>query len=769
MSLCLTTIISINYNVEKRVTEAQEEVKASDLTVIILDIQCTDSMLQKIEDNHNIDHVSVLKTITQQLQINDITINSSTFFAEYDPEKHPYRIYNEDGLSFQKEPQDLKVGEIYVPISFQRLYDCKIGDIAYFSSGDTRRDFIVKGFFEDPFIGSEVIGIKLAQMNKEDFIHLYSQRSQKEEEIKEKKDNIAGFNFVNLYQTSDSSLTMSELKKEVNETSAIIDYSLLSISKEQSKTYTLMFMQIISGIMLAFLIVLFIVILIIMGYSISTGIEINYSNLGILKAIGYPKRKLQIVFVLEYVLAELLGIVIGMVGSIPAIYYLNRIFVSMTGLLSPVRLAVGSCLFILIIVVLISALYIFTKTKGITKISPIRAISGGRENIYFHSRLEIPVEGRGLGIRIVLRQLTSNIKQYISSALIVAILVFFIITITVLSHSMDSKTISQRFGEVYSDVGVIYHQEDKESEEDKALLQERVEELISELSPIVTSFQIGNNYFTVNGEEYHGSIYSDPTVMKSILKGRVPTYDNEIVITEIVADEMGLQMGDTIIVGNEDIEDEYIISGIYQSTSDLGRTIAMSFEAAQKIIPDYKISSVEYIISDSSKSAEITETLKERYEGKIEVKDINALEGSGSTVRSVLKSLNILIYTISILVSFVVIIIVCGKVFLKERMDYGIYKSLGFTSRSLRIQFALRFAMVAFLGSVLGVLLNISLNNFIMSALLSNFGITNFRSEYSLTNFLSPILVLIACFFVFSYLISHKIKSVDTKSLFNDN
>jgi ABC-type antimicrobial peptide transport system permease subunit len=763
ISLCLTTVISINYNIQKRADDALKEVKAGDLTAILWDVQYSDTMLQKAKDNRNVDHVEVVNTITQELEINGEKQGSSTFFTAFDPEGNPYQIYDNSGLSFIKHPEALKQGEIYVPISFKLLYDCKIGDTAYFSKGDTARSFTVKGFFEEPFIGAEWIGIKLVLMNGDDFDALYSQRCMEETKAKENKELILGYDFIKLYQTKDSHLTISDFKKSINADSKLIDYAFFSISKEQSKAFTVMFTQIFSGIMAAFLILLFLVVLIVMGHSISTGIEMDYTNLGVLKAIGFTKGSLRKLFVLEYVIAEVIGAVIGMAGSIPATYYLNTIFIRMTGLLSSVNPAFVPCFLIMGAVVLVSAFYIFLKTKAIIRVSPVRAISGGRESIYFHSRLELPVEGRALHLRMALRQLTSNLKQYVSSTLIVAILVFFLVAITELNSSMDKKTIEESFGGVYFDLEVLYNSQGEE--QDTGELKRQVEADISGISSIKNSFQISNQYFIVNGDEYHGSIYTDPTLIKSILKGRAPIYDNEIVVTEIVADELGVDMGDTVTVGNEDLEEKYLISGIFQCTNDMGRTVAITQEGVKKIMPDYRVRFQDYIIADSKQSAAITKLLKEKYGNKIEVIDVNAEEDFDVTITTSLRILNMVIYVISIVFAFIVILIVCSKIFLKEQTDYGIYKAIGFTSATLRLQFALRFAVIAFLGSIIGILANIVLNNAMMSALLGNVGITSYTSKYSFVSLLLPVAVLTVCFFLFAYLVSGKIKRVDTKNL----
>lgn len=767
ISLCLTSIISVNSNVKKRAEAALQEVHTGNLVGVIREEQYTQSMASKIQENPDVDHVSEIKTIVQKLEINKKVQASSTFLAAYNPQQYPYRVFTENGLSFQENPPKLKQGELYVPISFKSLYKCKTGDKAYLGSGDTQEVFTIKGFIEEPFIGAEMIGIKQAFMNSEDFERIHESRCTEE---KVTDDNaIVGYSFIHVFQKADSKLNIGEFKKAVNESSELVSYSLLSFTSRQSISFSLMFTQIAGGILMAFLVLLFVVVQIVAGHSISTGIEMEYTSLGVLKALGYSKNKLRLVFALEYLCAELIGIILGIAGSIPSIYFLNGVFVSLTGLLSEVKVDFALCLPLLLAILLVSAVFILVKTRKIAKISPIVAISGGKNSVYFRSRFELPVTGRGLNWRMAFRQITSNKRQYISSAVIVAILVFFLISITVLNLCMDEETLERNFGDVPCDISVIYP-EDQDVHQAKEL-QMKVEEELNGISPVTEKYQRTSKYFTINGEEYLGIMYSDPTLLSSsVLKGRAPKYDNEIIITEIVAEELGVKIGDTVTVANKDKDATYMISGLYQSTYDVGRVFAFSLDAAGKLIPtaDQQKNILRYVIEDSTKSAQAVDKLEEEFKDQIEVKDESKQNSSEEAIAAAIKVLNVIIYTISIIFSFIVILIVCGKIFLKEQVDYGIYKAVGFSSGILRMQFAIRFFVVALTGSIIGVLANVLFNDSMMNALLINIGVTSYTTEYSISGMLIPVLVICISFFIFSYYISGKIKKVTPRNLITE-
>lgn len=761
--ICITSVISVNYSVGQRANDAHEEVGTGDLTAVIWEGAYTNEMEKKIEENSNVDHVASVKAITQSLEINNKSFGGATYFQPYDEANNTYKVYDKEGGSIVENPEELKEGEIYVPISFSNIFDCKIGDIANFSTKDTLHTFVIKGFIEEPLMGAEMIGTKFALMNQKDFESLYEMRSTNIDETTNNDGSILSYYFLSIYQDMDSDLSYSEFKKSINSDTNIIDYSVNTIDQDQSKTYTLILVQIVSGIMIAFSLLLFIVLIIVLGHTITVGIEQNYVNLGVLKAIGYNKGKLRLLYILEYLIAEIIGGVFGVLFSIPVIHQLNSIFISLTGLLSKEEVIYHLCIPVFIMLILISIIYVYLKTRRIGAISPVLAINGGKKKGSYKQGLGIPVEGKHIGVKLALRQLTSNKKQYVSALIIVTILVYFLTAVTSLNSFSNKETIESSFGEVYSDLSVMYVKDDDTSIDQE--LQKQVENDISQISEIVNSFQHARKNFTLNEEEYLGRYYSDTSIVSSYIKGKAPKGDNEIAVTQSVADDLGVKLGDTVTVGYEENVSDFKIVGIYQCIADLGKVFDIPVDGVKKLIPDLHMNSFEYMLKDSDKTADIKDILEDKYGDQIEVRDINEGVSFVDTVMGAVKLINLVIYFISIAFCLVVTIIVCGKVFYQEQMDYGIYQSVGFTTRMLRIQFAIRFGILAFIGGIFGVTINVIFNNSMMGILLKNMGTPNYHTEYTVAFIVVPILIVTLSFYIFSYMISRKIRRIKMRNL----
>ena len=111
---------------------------------------------------------------------------------------------------------------------------------------------------------------------------------------------------------------------------------------------------------------------------------------------------------------------------------------------------------------------------------------------------------------------------------------------------------------------------------------------------------------------------------------------------------------------------------------------------------------------------------------------------------------------------------ICSRTFVREKIDIGIYKALGFTSRNLRLQFAVRFLIVAFFGIIIGTTLSLTLSEKLLSYMLRSMGIVNFVIDYRFITVFLPIAAVAFCYFLFAYMAAGKTKKVEVRSLITE-
>ena len=753
-SMSMLLILSVKKSCADTLAEVYEKAGSGTFVSFIREDRFTAEMEQKLNDHPMVDHLRVTDAVaTDQVKTDKYTNGNTWYLTEY---SGGLQLVNEDGSGCEESVPELGKGEVYLSYGTKSKLDCNAGDRITIYACNTSYEFTIKGFVAEPMLGSMNMGWKHQFVSAEDFARM-------QKDARENASDEHGSwacKLVEVYKKDSCTLTDGRFKRQVNLDTGIVTSAWGSMTRDNSAHYTNIYADVIMGIMFAFIIILAGVVLIVMSHSISTGIEMDYTDLGILKAQGFSSRRIRAVFMIQYLFAELLGAVLGAIPAIPLIPVLTGVFDGMSGFIADTRLAAVQTLVILLIIFAVSALFIIFTTRKVTKITPIRAISGGKSEIYFDSRLKAPIGRRGLPALLALRQFTSSKRRYTASIVIASLLIFFMLMINGISDTINSKTAIEMMGGYYYDVEIYLN---------KPLDHETCDKIVSiaeQQAEIRARYFTRGIYYSVNGEEIMCQVkmYPEDTVVQ---KGRSCIYDNEILITEIVADELGIGIGDKVTVSKNQYSAEYIVSGYYASMSDTGWAFSMNFEGAQKLGLE-GIGFGGFNLADSSRAGAVADAINaelgtEDFRAE-DVSDVQEDEESEmyTTAANAMKTV---IYSFSVIFALIVITMVCTKAFTQERTDIGIYRSQGFTSRSLRLQFAVRFLIVAVIGSAIGTLLGLLLTEKLLSVLLRELGITAFYCDFSFLSVMIPAAVICLCFFLFAYFVSRKIKKVGIRQL----
>lgn len=747
-----TGTVSNNDNLDKALTEAHQYVNTPDITAYIVERKADRSILGRIAENPDITEVKATDCVTPSKAVLDGTETYQVAFIY--PESHKvYRLFNEDFSAYIDNPEPLKEGEIYLPYSFKTVYkNIKIGSEMVFGNDEIQYKFKVKGFVAEPNFGAAPIGTKRYFVSDEDFRKIY--------------ENTDENTFARII---DAGINMREgadyftVKKALDDSCGISEKSSLILSSGETIGYTKLYSSTGSSILVAFLILLITIVIISMWHSITTSIEMEYINLGILKSQGFTSWQIRLVYILQYFLAEIIGSVIGLILSVPALYFLGKLFQPITGLITDVDISFLKCGLMALALAVVCILFVILATRKVSKISPVRAISGGKSEIHFDSRLNAPIKAKPLSFFMGLRQFTSRGKSYIGSVFIVALLVYFMMTISILSTRLSGENIVEgvvnpNISIAMSDefeIGDIKHFEDEVHSVDKN-------------AKVIFS---NNRYVMIDGIELFCSSYSHTELMYKPLEGRMPIYDNELALTDISSGELGKKIGDTVMIGSGENAKEFIVTGYYQSMDDIGRTFMVTSEGMYKINSSKPVCYVE--MSDISLVDEASEVLDEKLGKLIMSKNISkepnsTFDGMLELIDTICLILVLVVFGVSVIFSAVVINMICGKAFIKERTDIGILKSLGFSAGGLRIQFAFRFMIIAVIGSVIGGICSVFLTKPLLELLLRIVGVTRIESIITFTTFIIPALLICLSFFIFAYFAARKINKVEIRELISE-
>lgn len=299
-----------------------------------------------------------------------------------------------------------------------------------------------------------------------------------------------------------------------------------------------------------------------------------------------------------------------------------------------------------------------------------------------------------------------------------------------------------------------------------SLTAEEAENLVKNYSEITDTYLLAMPGVAVNGVDYTANVISEPERFH-ILEGKACTADKEVVLTEFVAANFGVETGDTVTVTGGRGSGEYIVSGIYSCANDMGDNIGMSREGYLKIgKDDPHIWCRHYFLADTSQKAAIAEALENAYGGDVHVHE-NTWPGLFGII-SAMQMLMIIMYGLVIIFIMVVTVMITAKILSAEQNDLGIYKAIGFGSGSLRLSVAISFGITALIGSLIGMLLAAAFTDPLVSFIMKFAGISSFSSAPTVGNILLPLCIVVGLFTLFAYAASWKIKKLPLTVLISE-
>lgn len=708
-----------------------------------------DSIVSEIKKIDGVSEVTRDENIICKLLINGKEAGSTVFAYPYGYHTD-YRVFKEDSVGYQENVKALKEGEIYAPIAYQSLYETKIGDSIQLKGYD--KTFTVKGFFEDPAGGSTMMGMKNIMISDADM---------KELKNGESKEYCVGCT-LHIFKGENVD-SVGEIQRKIGEQvdlklDAAHGYLASSIAG-----FMLILQNIFIGFLIGFVLILLVISLIVIGHSISTGVEQSYVDLGILKAIGFTKRDLCKVQSLQYLVTLLAALFLGIIASAFLVKGVNILILPSTGIMIPSTLPVRLIFICFGTILLIFMTFIEWQVNKIGKITPMSAIRGGRSDVHFDGRIHMQIKKEGLQLFMAIRQITTGKRRYTGACMITALLVFFLVFCSRTygwlgedgSGLMNSMGVASVNGRSY-DLGVRYEDEE---------LKQEVEECIEEISPILVTYQAKTRSVVINGVDTIANILSEPKYL-NMVDGRYCKYDNEVVVTEVIAKEQNIKIGDTIKIDIDNHDVELLVTGINQCANDMGNNISLCTKAYERITEDKSPYFNNYVIKDKAQKEAVIAKLKKKFGDKIGIDD-NTWSGIDGVVKAA-GMLEWIMYGISTIFILVVVAMTGGKILFKEQQDLGIYKAIGFHSGHLRISFAIRFFLVSIVGATLGAVLGMLLTDPIASQLFSYMGVSNFQSPINVSGMVEAVLYVIAIVFVFAFLISRKIQKTNPSILISE-
>lgn len=748
------TVLTVWTNSGAYVQSEMERAGFGELTAWVSGVPDTSELAADIETVSEVKRVEIQSLIFSNYKVNGGESDSEGQLITYSPAENRYRFFEDDLSGYQEQPSEIPSGGVYVSPSMVTMLDVKIGDEITFPIARSGKNLslTVKGFYEDPFMGSSMIGMK-------GFLISESDRTAAISILQNAGIDALARDGAMLHIFSNENLTVSELNGVINENTALAQYAEFVHGKDAILGFMVILQNAFCGLLIAFAAVLLIVAAAVIGHSISSTISAETVNMGILKTVGFDSRKLQIIQLLMYIIPIVIGFATGIIFSVPLGTFTANATITTTGIKIPSALPFGLTAVFFAIIILLLGSFIVLRTGKITKISPMSAIRGETEKARFSPEKTPCAFGKAMNFRLALRQLISGKRRYIGAFATAALLAFFASLIGRMDTWLgkDGKGMMDAFNPADHDLGIQIFGE---------LTIEEMEETVLSYTEITDSYWLAMPSAAVNGVDFTVNVIDQPERFH-ILSGRTCTAENEVVLTEFVAANFGVSIGDTVTVSSRTGSGEYVVSGIYSCANDMGDNVGMNRDGYEKIGNiDSRLWCRHYFLADPSQKYLITETLENMYGGDVHVHE-NTWPGLFGII-SAMQILIVVMYSLTAAFILIVTTMTSGRIISAEQRDLGIYKAVGFNANQLRTAFALRFGITGFVGSVVGIILAAIFTDPLVSAVMKLAGISNFASSPSLGSMLLPLGVVTVLFSVFAYLAAGRIRRTDLTVLITE-
>ena len=214
----------------------------------------------------------------------------------------------------------------------------------------------------------------------------------------------------------------------------------------------------------------------------------------------------------------------------------------------------------------------------------------------------------------------------------------------------------------------------------------------------------------------------------SYTEGTFPRKEGELALSALNAEELGVSLGDGLLLSAGGEQRQYTVCGIYSDITNGGKTAKACGTGGWDNVP--VMWSILYISLCESESAEdwLTEYQNRYAESGIEAVDIQEYVTAtyGQTIRQLWLAEKVSFAT-ALGILFVVVLLFLRLVIEQERRDSALKKALGFTSGAIRAEYMKRFAALSLAGIFVGTALGVFLGEQVAGRLLSSLGASGFR------------------------------------------
>ncbi|WP_295081725.1 ABC transporter permease [Ruminococcus sp.] len=674
----------------------------------------------------------------QEFQGSEFTMN--TYFYKLSDERTISKHTIEEKASSEEE------NGAYIPMYLSALGGYKTGEKIRYITDGREYAFTVNGIISEMQYGNYGTG----------FIGIYLTDKAYEDMTSDEN-----FTAVSEYLIkTDNDTDISGLKSDIAALLKGKNIHVVSLlDRDTAKNSRTMVSNTIVLFLAVFALLVLIVSIFLARFRIRTTIDEEINEMGVLKGIGYTSRQLMFSQVIPYGLICGAGLIIGTAISYTVIPSVANLLAVQSGFsYTPVFDIKAACISIsgILVFVLLFTLLAAGKIKHLEPINAIRGI----DPLKPADRNSFPLDtSKGsVALNLTLKQAVSSAGRNILLFAVTFVMMILLSFTGVLVYNVNIRpenfltTLSEELPDIRVQSDGNYFEELKE-----LLKNENVKAV---------------NYGIANGEYTDGSlpmiVCEDYSLLENDIcyKGAHPDNADKIAIGSAFEDDYSV--GDKFRLTVNGNSHDYTVSGFIQSVNNNG-LIAELTDEGYASISDKPLYSFN-IYTNGRDIEDLVDKLNSEYSDYTvnisnTAKETKAMQAMYSSLITIVA---ILLFIITVLIILLILYVIMRSMISSLKIDFGIYKAMGFTSRQLIVQTVGSITPVVLIGSVLSAMLGIAYLPTMFDGIFSAIGAQKNNFEIPVAVLLIMALILTAVNIIIGTLLCRPIKRITAYSLIKE-
>ncbi|EHJ51949.1 ABC transporter permease [Streptococcus macacae] len=605
-------------------------------------------------------------------------------------------------LNSKNKIASVKEGQALVPVYYKIKYHLKAGDSIKIKAGSQYKTFKIADFVKDSEMNSSFVSSKRILVNQKDWDKVANKTGTLEYLIEFRMKDIKDTNAVETaYQD-----------KKLPSNGAAITYSEMQLLNGLT--------DILTAAMLMIVVVFLVIISVLcVRFAMLSSINQDYMDIAVMRGLGIPNKYIESIYQIKYSLLTIAGCTIGYLLSFRLTPLVQQNIELYMGLADKDLINYGIQI---LAVMMIGASIILLCRKSIKRIEKVNTVNALQDNNEISSDRVIKrpsLFGKGgawANFKLGIKYLLSYKKPYRILVLIFIALSFLVLLPIQMTSTLKSSQFTSYMGVASSDLRIDFQQGGVNESKASSTLAKYHD---------IKNYQIFNTYsaktenakgesVTVNFERGNYSVFS-----LSCLTGNLPKHSNEVAVSYLLANDLGIKVGDKVTFTLSGTKYSYKVSGIYQDITNGGKSAKVI-----KSVPNAKVirSVININLSSEKKKQTVKENLGSDFrDGK--VTDIaDYVRQSLGDIISQFNIITLITLLIAILVTILTITVFMRTLIIRYKDDIAVMKALGYKNSDIRSQYRTRIIIPLIVGIIVGSVLVLIAGQPLVSMFAASFG-----------------------------------------------